>query len=112
VGSAITPRCSFCGTSAGPFQEVGGLFTVLMCAACQAARTVRRPPVELLADHDPGQPWLKWGCALCDLRVVQPWDLEAHTAADHPGWVARYEVVRPYPNQHLRVVFRQAEAPG
>jgi hypothetical protein len=83
-----------------------GLFTVLMCAACQAAR--RGPPPELLADHDPGQPWLQWGCALCDLRVVRPWDLEGHTAAEHPGWVAGYEVLRPYLQQHLRVVFRQA----
>jgi hypothetical protein len=31
-------RCSFCGSTAGPFNKVGGLFTVLMCADCQAAR--------------------------------------------------------------------------
>ncbi len=38
-------------------------------------------------------------------------DLEAHAAAEYPGWVARFEVVRPYPDQELRVVFRQAENP-
>ncbi len=63
--AGVGPRCSFCGTSTGPFREVEGLFTVLMCADCQAARTVRPPVVELLADHNPGQPWLYWGCALC-----------------------------------------------
>jgi hypothetical protein len=31
-------RCSFCGSTAGPFAKVEGLFTVLMCADCQAAR--------------------------------------------------------------------------
>jgi hypothetical protein len=31
-------RCSFCGSTAGPFHKVGGLFTVLMGADCQAAR--------------------------------------------------------------------------
>jgi len=31
-------HCSFCGSTAGPFSTVEGLFTVLMCADCQAAR--------------------------------------------------------------------------
>jgi hypothetical protein len=31
-------HCSFCGSIAGPFSKVEGLFTVLMCADCQAAR--------------------------------------------------------------------------
>ena len=31
-------RCSFCSSTAGPFSRVEGLFTVLMCADCQAAR--------------------------------------------------------------------------
>jgi hypothetical protein len=30
--------CSFCGATSGPFTKVEGLFTVLMCADCQAAR--------------------------------------------------------------------------
>jgi hypothetical protein len=34
----MADRCSFCGSTAGPFSKVGGLFTVLMCADCQAAR--------------------------------------------------------------------------
>jgi hypothetical protein len=36
--------------------------------------------------------------------------LEAHASADHPGWVARYELVRPRPDQYERVVFRRVEA--
>jgi hypothetical protein len=28
-----------------------------------------------------------------------------------PGWTARYELVRPYPNQFERVVNRQVEDP-
>jgi hypothetical protein len=107
----VGPHCSFCGTSTGPFQEVEGLFTVLMCARCQAARRGR--PAGLLAHHDPGEPWLKWGCPLegCGHRVIGPWELEEHAAAEHPGWVARYELLRPYPNQLQRVVFRQVEDP-
>jgi hypothetical protein len=40
-----------------------------------------------------------------------PWDLETHAAAEHPGWVARYELVRPLPNQHERVVYRRVKEP-
>jgi hypothetical protein len=84
---------------AGPFREVEGLFTVLMCVSCRAVRSGDLG--EVLAYHDPGQPWLQWGCPLegCRLWVVLPEDLEGHTAAEHPGWVARYELVRPLPDQ-------------
>ena len=34
----MADRCSFCGSTAGPFSKVEGLFTVLMCADCQAVR--------------------------------------------------------------------------
>ena len=34
----MADRCSFCGSTTGPFNKVEGLFTVLMCADCQAAR--------------------------------------------------------------------------
>jgi hypothetical protein len=105
----VGPHCSFCGTSTGPFREVEGLSTVLMCASCQAAR--RASPAALLAHHDPGEPWLQWGCPIpgCGHRVIGPDELEVHAAAEHPGWVARYELLRPYPNQLRRVVYRQVE---
>jgi hypothetical protein len=32
----MADRCSFCGSTAEPFNKVGGLFTVLMSADCQA----------------------------------------------------------------------------
>jgi hypothetical protein len=31
--------------------------------------------------------------------------------AEHPGWVARYKLLRPYRNQLQRVVFRRVERP-
>jgi hypothetical protein len=34
----MADRCSFCGSTAGPFGKVEGLFTVLMCADCQVGR--------------------------------------------------------------------------
>ena len=34
----MADHCSFCSSTAGPFSSVEGLFTVLMCADCQAAR--------------------------------------------------------------------------
>ena len=105
-------HCSFCGTSTGPFREVEGLFVVLMCYRCQAIRHAERS--ELVARHDPGEPWLKWACPIerCGHRVIIPYDLEGHAAAEHPGWVARYELLRPYPNQLERVVYRQVEDPA
>ena len=105
------PHCSFCGTSTGPFSEVEGLFTVLMCRRCWAAMRPASLP-ELLAYHDPGEPWLKWGCPIlgCGHRVMGPDELEAHTA-EHPGWNATYELLRLYPDQLQRVVYRPSTAP-
>jgi hypothetical protein len=34
----MVERCSFCGVTSGPLSKVEGLFPVLMCADCQAAR--------------------------------------------------------------------------
>jgi hypothetical protein len=34
----MADRCSFFGSISGPFGTVDGLFTLLMCADCQAAR--------------------------------------------------------------------------
>jgi hypothetical protein len=108
----VGPHCSFCGASTEPFQEVEGLFTVLMCASCQAAR--QASPTQLLAHHDPGEPWLKWTYSIqgCGHRVIGPCELEGHAAAAHPGWVARYELVRPYPNQLQRVVLGLPRSDG
>jgi hypothetical protein len=103
----VGPHCSFCGTFTGPFSEVEGLFTVLICIPCLEVRQAR--PDTLLGLHDPGDPWLKWGCPIegCGQWFLGPWYLEWHTAAEHPGWTATYELLRPYPNQRMRVVYRR-----
>jgi hypothetical protein len=61
----------------------------------------------------PWQPWEQWGCPIdgCGRWVLGPWDLEWHTAAEHPDWMATYELLRPYPNQRQRVVYRRSERP-
>jgi hypothetical protein len=41
-----------------------------------------------------------------------PWELEGHTAAEHPGWTAIYQLLRPYPNQRMRVVYRHSAPPA
>ena len=82
----VGPHCSFCGTFTGPFSELQGLFTVLICIPCLEVHLAQ--PDTLLGLHDPGQPWEKWGCPIkdCGRWVIGPWELEGHTAAEHPGW--------------------------
>jgi hypothetical protein len=61
----------------------------------------------------PRQSRAKWGCPIegCGRWFLGPWDLEGHTAAEHPGWTATYELLRPYPNQRQRVVYRRSPPP-
>ncbi len=108
----MEPHCSFCGTFTGPFSEVEGLFTVLICVPCLQVRQAQ--PGTLLGHYDPGQPWEKWGCPIdgCGQWVLGPEDLEWHAAAEHPGWTATYELLRPYPNQLRRVVYRRRQSPA
>ena len=47
----VGPHCFFCGTSTGPFSEVEGLFTVLICIPCLEVRQAQ--PDTLLGLHDP-----------------------------------------------------------
>jgi hypothetical protein len=101
----VGPHCSFCGATTGPFLEVGGGLKLWMCERCQAARGLGD---ELLAAYDPGQPHLQWTCPLCPQQVFWPGDLEGHTAQQHPGWTATFEILRPYPRQRLRVVYRRS----
>jgi hypothetical protein len=103
----VGPRCSFCGTSTGPFNEVGGLFPLLMCDACRAVRSAPAPePTELVVLPDLAEPWLQYGCPLAgyDFRCSPPWDLEQHTAAEHPGWTATFEAADLW-----RVVYRRQD---
>jgi hypothetical protein len=72
----VGPHCSFCGTFTGPFSEVEGLFTVLICIPCLEVRQAR--PDTLLGLHDPGHPWFQWGCPVdgCGKWFIGPRDLE------------------------------------
>jgi hypothetical protein len=85
---------------------------VLICIPCLEVHQVQ--PNTLLALHDPGHLWLPWGCPIhgCGRWFIGPWDLEWHTAAEHPGWTATCQLLRPYPNQRQRVVYRQVEDPA
>jgi hypothetical protein len=58
---------------------------VLICIPCLEVRLAQ--PDTLLALDDPGQPWEKWGCPIegRDRWFPGPWELEGHTAAEHPG---------------------------
>jgi hypothetical protein len=53
----VGPNCSFCGTSTGPFSQVEGLFTVLICIPCLEVRQAQ--PDTLLGLHNPGDPWFQ-----------------------------------------------------
>jgi hypothetical protein len=53
------------------------------------------------------------GCPIgvCGRWFLGPWDLEGHTADQHPDWTATYGLLRPYPNQRQRVVYRRNAPP-
>jgi hypothetical protein len=108
----VGPHCSFCGTFTGPFSEIEGLFTVLICIPCLEVRLAQ--PDTLLGLHDPGRSGSSGAARSrgCGRWVLGPWDLEWHTAAEHPGWTATYELLRPYPNQRQRVVYRRNTPPA
>jgi hypothetical protein len=64
-------RCGFCGSLDGPFTPVEGLFTVLMCPACLAARSRRRGPYPNVTDAE-----MRAG-----LDLLPTWALEQKVAA-------------------------------
>ena len=100
------PHCSFCGTSTGPFREVEGLFTVLMCADCQAARGHGSGPYPVMTRAQ-----MRAG-----LDLLPTWALEQKAAANrHVIAVMRQrlaageEVARMYQEPGLAWLERQAE---
>ena len=62
------PHCSLCGTFTGPFSQIEGLFTALICLPCLEVRLAQ--PDTLLGLHDPGQPWEWLGRARGPERTV------------------------------------------
>jgi hypothetical protein len=102
-GQASRPQYP-CGTTTGPFREVGGLFPLLMCEACRAVRSGPAPePDELVVHPNPREPYLQWGCPLagCDYGAELPWPLERHATAEHPEWAATFE------DDRWRVIYRR-----
>ena len=59
---------------------------MLVCIPCLEVRLAESDT--LLGFHEPGQPWQKWGCSVdgCGEPFTGSWDLEWHTAAEHPSW--------------------------
>lgn len=91
------PHCSFCGTASAAIGAPGADSDLevrrLPGGQVRAGQQVPTAagmgePTGLLAFDWPGEPWLQWGCPLpgCGYPVVMPWWLEAHTAAQGPGW--------------------------
>jgi hypothetical protein len=64
----MADRRGFCGGLDGPFRRVEGVFTVLLCQACLAARARGRGPYPDLTERSgwpAGSPWRRctgrWG---------------------------------------------------
>jgi hypothetical protein len=100
-------HCSFCGATAGPFAKVEGLFTVLMCSECQAAR-----------GHGPGpNPAMTRAEMRESLALLPSWVLERKAAANRQiiaimrrRLAAGKEVARMYQEPGLAWLERQADA--
>jgi hypothetical protein len=99
-------RCSFCGSTAGPFNKVEGLFTVLMCADCQAARGHGAGPYPVMTRAE-----MRAG-----LDLMPTWALEQKAAANRQviavmrqRLAASEQVARMYQEPGLAWLERQAE---
>jgi hypothetical protein len=102
----MADRCSFCGSTAGPFSKVEGLFTVLMCADCQAARGRGSGPSPVTTQAE-----LRAG-----LDLLPTWALEHKapanrqvTAVMRQRLAAWEQVARMYQEPGLAWLERQAE---
>ncbi len=102
----MAARCSFCGATAGPFGKVEGLFTVLMCADCQAARGFGAGPnpvmtrAEMRAGPDQLPTWVLEQKAAANRQVI---------AATRQRLAAGEQVPRMYQEPGLAWLERQAE---
>jgi hypothetical protein len=102
----MADRCSFCGSTARPFNKVGGLFTVLMCADCQAARGHSSGPYPVMTRAE-----MRAG-----LDLLPTWALEQKAAANRQviatmrrRLAAGEQVARMYQEPGLAWLERQAE---
>jgi hypothetical protein len=102
----MADRCSVCGSTAGPFSRVEGLFTVLMCADCQAARGHGSSPYPVMTRAQ-----MRAG-----LDLLPTWALEQKAAANRQliaamrtRLAAGEQVARMYQEPGLAWLERQAE---
>ena len=102
----MADRCSFCGSTAGPFSKKDGLFTVLMCADCQAARGRGTGPYPVMTRAE-----MRAG-----LDLLPTWALEQKAAANRQliaamrlRLAAGEQVARTYQKPGLAWLERQAE---
>ena len=102
----MADRCSFGGSTTGPFSKVEGLFTVLMCADCQAARGRGSGPY----------PGMTRAEMRAGLDLLPTWALEQKAAANRQliaamrlRLAAGEQVVRMYQEPGLAWLERQAE---
>jgi hypothetical protein len=102
----MAARCSFCGATSGPFTNVEGLFTVLMCADCQAARGHGSGPypvmtrAQMRAGLDLMPTWALQQKAIANRQVI---------AIMRGRLAAGEEVARMYQEPGLAWLERQAE---
>jgi hypothetical protein len=111
-GCGVGPHCSFCGTFTGPFSEIEGLFTVLICIPCLEVRLAQ--PDTLLGLHAPGQPWAKWGSPIkgCGQWFSAPGSWRDMLRPRIRAGRRPTSLLRPYPNQRQRVVYRRSLPPA
>ncbi len=102
----MADRCSFCGSTTGPFSNVEGLFTVRMCADCQAARGHGTGPYPVMTRAQ-----MRAG-----LDLMPTWALEQKAAANRQvittmrmRLAAGEQVARMYQESGLAWLERQAE---
>jgi hypothetical protein len=100
-------RCSFCGSTTGPFSRVEGVFAVLMCVDCLATRGHGTGPYPAMTRAE-----MRAG-----LDLLPTWVLETKAAANRRviavmrrRLAAGVQVARIYQEPGLAWLERQAEA--
>ena len=109
-------RCSFCGSTSGPFANVEGLFTVLICIQCLEIQQAQ--PDTRLGFHAPGPyPVMTRAEMRESLELLPSWVLAQKAAANRQviaimreRLVAGEEVARMYQEPGLAWLERQADA--
>jgi hypothetical protein len=100
-------HCSFCGSPSGPLTKVEGLFPVLMCADCQAARGYGAGPYPVMTRAELRE----------SLALLPSWVLAQKAAANRQliavmrqRLAAGEQVARMYQEPGLAWLERQSEA--